>query len=113
MAAARLSSAISSMFLTSRASSITCWPSAIFSPAFSNSNIIGGSMMSTPTGMPPPPGTDALLEIAAHGAQRRQRAAPVVAGVDVLGPDLAGLDGDLVHGRLLLSSLAPSGAVVP
>ena len=51
MAAARLSSAISSMFLISRASSITCWPSAILSPAFSSSNIIGGSMMSTPTGI--------------------------------------------------------------
>ena len=50
MAAERLSSAISSMFLSSRASSITCWPSAILSPAFSSSNIIGGSMMSTPTG---------------------------------------------------------------
>ena len=51
MAAARLSSAISSMFLISRASSMTCWPSTIFSPAFCSSNIIGGSMMSTPTGI--------------------------------------------------------------
>ena len=51
MAAARLSSAISSADLISRASSMVCWPSATFSPAFSNSNIIGGSMMSTPTGI--------------------------------------------------------------
>ena len=51
MAAERLSSAISSMFLSSRASSITCWPSTILRPAFSNSNIMGGSMMSTPTGI--------------------------------------------------------------
>src|SRR5262245_10821271 len=39
------------MFLSSRASSITCWPSLILRPAFSSSNIIGGSMMSTPTGI--------------------------------------------------------------
>ena len=51
MAAARLSSAISSTFLISRASSITCWPSSTLRPAFSNSNIIGGSMMSTPIGI--------------------------------------------------------------
>ena len=38
---------------------------------------------------------DALLEIDAHGAERRQRAPPVVARVDVLGGDLA--DG-IVHG---------------
>ena len=51
MAAARLSSAISSADFTSRASSMTCWPSLTLSPAFSSSNIIGGSMMSTPTGI--------------------------------------------------------------
>ena len=51
MAAARLSSAISSADFTSRALSMTCWPSLIFSPAFSSSNIIGGSMMSTPIGI--------------------------------------------------------------
>ena len=51
MAAARFKSAISSAHLISRASSITCWPSWIFSPAFSNSNIIGGSTMSMPIGM--------------------------------------------------------------
>ena len=41
---------------------------------------------------------DPLLEIDPHGAERRQRAAPVVARVDVLGADLA--DG-IVHGGLL------------
>ncbi len=51
MAAARLSSAISSADFTSRASSITCWPSFTVIPAFCSSNIIGGSMMSTPTGI--------------------------------------------------------------
>ena len=51
MAAARFKSAISSADLTSRALSMTCWPSLIFSPAFSSSNIIGGSMMSTPIGI--------------------------------------------------------------
>jgi hypothetical protein len=39
---------------------------------------------------------DAFLEIDSHGAERRQRARPVVARVDVLGGDLA--DG-IVHGR--------------
>ena len=51
MAAARLSSAISSADLISRASSMICWPSTILSPAFCSSNIIGGSTMSTPIGM--------------------------------------------------------------
>ena len=55
MAAARFSSAISSMLLISRASSMVCWPSAILRPAFCSSNSIGGSMMSTPTGMLPTP----------------------------------------------------------
>src|SRR5262249_17018203 len=38
---------------------------------------------------------DAFLEIHPHGAERRQRAAPVVARVDILGADLADR---LVHG---------------
>ena len=42
---------------------------------------------------------DALLEIDPHGAERRQRAAPIVARIDVFGGDLA--DG-LVHGVLLM-----------
>src|SRR6185369_4276055 len=41
---------------------------------------------------------DALLEIDAHGAERRQSARPVVARIDVLGGDLADR---VVHGRLL------------
>src|SRR5262249_45612952 len=44
------------------------------------------------------PVIDALLEIHAHGSERRQRAAPVVARVDVVGADLADR---LVHGGLL------------
>ena len=44
---------------------------------------------------------DALLEVDAHDAERGQRAAPVVARVDVLGADLT--DG-LVHGSLLEGS---------
>ena len=51
MAAAWLSSMISSMFLISRASSITCWPSTTFMPAFCNSKNIAVSAISTPTGM--------------------------------------------------------------
>src|SRR3954469_7988674 len=41
---------------------------------------------------------DALLEIDTHGAESRQRTAPVVARVDVLGGDLAN---GVVHGELL------------
>ena len=45
---------------------------------------------------------DALLEIDAHDAERGQRAAPVVARVDVLGADLHRVAlGDVVHGGLL------------
>src|SRR5262252_8193723 len=198
MAAARLSSAISSAHLISRASSITCWPSRILSPAFSNSNIIGdarlayergdllGVTLHQPEGgidgatqpdqpclavLRQEPGrvelvvdggraevpqdrfagsreqrparelvalpfadlgrgdvadvvdvkdeqraeiggfqrlphtaqpvtmepaiVDALLEIDAHGAERRERAAPVETGVDVLGADLAD---PVIHG---------------
>ena len=51
MAAARLSSAISSADLISRASSMICWPSTTLMPAFCISNIIAGSTMSTPTGI--------------------------------------------------------------
>ena len=44
---------------------------------------------------------DAFLEIDAHGTERRQRAAPVVAWVDVLGADRQWVARSLVHGRLL------------
>ena len=47
-----------------------------------------------------PPIIDALLEIDAHGAECRQRPAPIVARVDVLGADDRRLAGDLVHGVL-------------
>ena len=224
MAAARFNSAISSADLISRASSMTCWPSTIFRPAFCSSNIIGGSMMSTPTGMLATPASlqqrgdflgvalirpkagstvprrpsrpalqfsgasqgaielvmhggraevpqdrlagarqqrparelvalpfadlgrgdvadvvdvedqqraalgilqrlldaaepvavhaavvDALLEIDAHGAERRQRAAPIVARVDVLGGDLPWLARSFVHGVLLVLAIRALG----
>src|ERR1700694_1537576 len=48
MAAAMLSSVISSMFLTSRASSITCWLSRTSMPAFCSANSIGGSTRAPP-----------------------------------------------------------------
>jgi hypothetical protein len=43
---------------------------------------------------------DAFLEIDTHDAERRQRAAPVEARIDVLGPDFPGLLIDLVHEAL-------------
>ena len=50
---------------------------------------------------------DALLEVDAHDAERRQRTAPVVARVDVLGADLDRIAlGDVVHGGLLNSWLS-------
>src|SRR6185437_10069041 len=49
---------------------------------------------------------DAFLEIDAHGAERRQSAAPIVARVDVLGADLQRVARSLVHGGLLLPSQA-------
>ena len=48
-----------------------------------------------------PPVIDPLLEIDRHGAERRQRTAPIVARVDVLGADRRRLAGDVVHGKLL------------
>ena len=44
------------------------------------------------------PVVDPLLEIDAHGAERRQGPPPIVARVDVLGADDGRLAGDLVHG---------------
>ena len=51
MAAAWFRSTISSMFLISRASSMTCWPSTTFMPAFCSSKNIAVSARSTPTGI--------------------------------------------------------------
>ena len=48
-----------------------------------------------------PPVIDPLFEVDAHGAERRQRPAPIVARVDVLGADRRRVAGDVVHGRLL------------
>ena len=56
---------------------------------------------------------DALLEIDPHDAERRQRAAPVEARVDVLGADLLGLARDVVHGVLLLYVSRQSSALRP
>ena len=53
------------------------------------------------------PVIDALLEIDAHGAERRQMAAPVVARVDVLGRDLDRLARSLVHGVVSFSLRHP------
>ena len=62
-----------------------------------------------------PPVIDALLEIDAHDAERRQRAAPVVARVDVLGADCVRLARDVVHGSapwLIVAGLARRHAVI-
>src|ERR1700693_3370284 len=78
MAAARLSNAISSMLLISRASSMTCWPSATLSPARSSSNIIGGLVVSTARGMAAEPAprvvqeSGDLLRGAPHQAESRR-----------------------------------------
>ncbi len=47
-----------------------------------------------------PPIVDALLEIDPHGAERRQRAAPVVARIDILGAELQRLARDVHLDRL-------------
>ena len=91
MAAARLSNAISSAHLISRASSITCWPSFTFKPAFSSSNSIGGSMMSTPIGM---------RRVMAQGdfrpmAQNREAMADLVAILDARSTDYARAEAEL------------------
>ena len=51
-----------------------------------------------------PPVIDPLLEVDAHDAERRQRPAPIVARVDVLGADRRRVAGDVVHGELLTLS---------
>jgi hypothetical protein len=48
------------------------------------------------------PVIDALLEIDAHGPERGQGSAPVVARIDILGADLQRIARSLVHGVLLL-----------
>ena len=55
MAAAVLSSAISSADLICRASSITCWPSRTSTPCRCSSNRVEISAKSTPTGRPATP----------------------------------------------------------
>ena len=46
-----LSRVISSLLLSCRASSMTCWLSRTSMPTFCNANIMGGSMTSTPSGV--------------------------------------------------------------
>jgi len=55
------------MFFTSRAWSITCWPSRTSIPSFCSSNSIGGSTTSRPSGMSPTPSASriALISVAA------------------------------------------------
>ena len=80
MAAAWLSSTISSMFLISRASSMICWPSTTCSPASCSANSMAVSARSTPTGMSVDAGLAQqrhdLLGVGLHQAERgRDRAA--------------------------------------
>ena len=81
---------ISSIDLTSRASSITCWASRTVIPSASSAAIIGGSTMSTPSGMSSTP--SALQDLAdlargppeQPGVGRHGAAQADHAGVDVL-----------------------------
>ena len=61
--AAMLRSVSSSMFFTSRACSITCWPSRTSIPSFCSSNSIGGSTTSRPSGMSPTPSASRIALI--------------------------------------------------
>src|SRR3954468_17856174 len=79
MAAAMLRSVSSSMFFTSRASSITCCPSRTSMPAFCNSNIIGGSTTSTPTGMSATPSSCRMARISFAASRKRLMSPPVAA----------------------------------
>ncbi len=78
MAAAMLSSVSSSMFFTSRACSITCWPSRTSMPSFCSSNIIGGSTTSRPSGMSPTPSASRIALIS-FAASRKSVMSPPVA----------------------------------
>ena len=81
---------ISSIDLTSRASSITCWPSRTVMPSSARAASIGGSTMSTPIGMSATPSArEDVADLAGGGAEqagvRGDRAAQADhAGVDVL-----------------------------
>ncbi len=70
---------ISSMFLISRASSMTCWPSTTFIPAFCSSKNIAVSAISTPTGMSATPASRSsahdLLGVRLHQPDRRRHRA--------------------------------------
>ena len=68
-----LSSMISSIDLTSRASSMTCWASTTVIPSASSAATIGGSTMSTPSGMSSTPSAFRISQISR--AARRNRPA--------------------------------------
>ena len=82
---------------------MVCWPSAILRPAFSSSNSIGGSMMSTPTGILLAAGLldegGDLLGVLRHQAERgADRAAQAEqAGLAVLGLEPRRIE-PVVHG---------------
>ncbi len=68
-----LSSVSSSMFFTSRACSITCWPSRTSMPSFCSSNSIGGSTTSTPSGMfATPSAVEDRLDLLRRVAEQRR-----------------------------------------
>ena len=90
IAQAMLSRMISSIDLTSRASSMTCWPSRTVTPSSARAASIGGSTMSTPIGMSATPSARRIAAISraadrnrpASGATAPRR--PTMPGVDVL-----------------------------
>ena len=69
---------ISSIDLTSRASSITCWASRTVIPSASSAAIIGGSTMSTPSGMSSTPSALRISQIS-RAARRNSPASGATA----------------------------------
>ncbi len=64
------------MFFTSRACSIACWPSRTSMPSFCSANIIGSSIMSTPSGIFATPSA-ARMDLISFAASRNSvRSAP-------------------------------------
>ena len=83
-----LSSVISSFDLTSRASSMTCWPSRTVTPSSASAASIGGSTMSTPSGMSATPSARRIAAISR--AARPEQAG--VRGDGAAQPDHPGMD---------------------
>ena len=88
MAQAVLSRMISSIDLTSRASSMTCWPSRTVMPSASRAAIIGGSPMSSPRGMSATPSALRMRGDLARGGPEQ----PGVGGDRAAQPDHPGVD---------------------